>query len=121
MLENKSVLIIEDEFLIAGLLQDMLEELGCSKILIAANIPQAIEALEVQNPDLVALDLNLAGTSAIPIARSLRDRNVPFIISSGYGADAIDTEWRKYPVLTRPYDSSALQEKIAQAVALDRL
>jgi DNA-binding response OmpR family regulator len=116
-----SVLVVEDEFLIAGLLQNMLEDLGYTNITLASDVAGACEALEATKPELVILDLNLAGQSARPIAQKLRAVNVPFVISSGYDAQALDEEWRGYPILTKPYGAEDLQARILQALALEKI
>jgi CheY-like chemotaxis protein len=85
LLQNKTVLIVEDEFLIAELLEDMLVELGWASFEKATSVSKALEALSNIIPDLVILDLNLDGQSSLPVAETLRARNIPFVLSSGYG------------------------------------
>jgi two-component SAPR family response regulator len=121
MLENKSVLIVEDEFLIGQLLHDMLGELDCRSITYSSDLSRALHALSKSRPDLAIIDLNLDGQSAVPLAVKLRDEQIPFIISSGYAPKSLDPEWQLYPILTKPFLLEALQNKISQALALNKL
>jgi hypothetical protein len=65
--------------------------------------------------------MNLAGKLATPVAARLRDEKIPFVISSGYGAEDLDAEWQKYPLLTKPFKPDAFEAKILQALAMARL
>jgi DNA-binding response OmpR family regulator len=117
----KSALVVEDELLIAMLLQDMLEDLGYEDVIIASDIAGACEALGKTKPDIALLDLNLAGTSSAPFARKLQAANVPIILSSGYDTDSLDEDLRRYPLLTKPYGAEELRSRIEQALAMEKL
>jgi len=65
-------LVVEDETIIALLVEDMLKELGFNEVVKASSVPQAIAALETAPPDIVILDVNLAGVQAYPVAERLQ-------------------------------------------------
>jgi DNA-binding response OmpR family regulator len=87
MLENKAVLIVEDEPMIAMMLDDFLTDMGCRVVGPAANLIQARELLEQGPCDAAIVDLNLNGTMANPLIETLRGRGVPVIVATGYGGD----------------------------------
>ena len=110
MIKDKFVLIVEDEPLIAELLENMLRGLGCENIERASEVDQALTSISTRCPDLVLLDMNLRGKSGHSIAQKLRHEHVPFIVSSGYSA--IEFEWQDYPRLIKPYGPDELANAI---------
>lgn len=79
-MEQARILIVEDEPIIAEDLRDMLEELGHQVCGQAADAPSAIAKAEKERPDLVLLDIRLAGAAdGIAVAASLTAMEVPFL------------------------------------------
>jgi CheY-like chemotaxis protein len=117
LLQNKTVLIVEDEFLIAELLEDMLVELGWASFEKATSVPKALEALSNIIPDLAIVDLNLDGLSSLPVAEVLRARNIPFVFSSGYGSGSVPREWWAQPLAAKPFSPDELRAMIVEASA----
>ncbi len=109
------LLVVEDEHLIAMLLEDMLVELGCEVSGVAASPAQALELLETCEIDAAVLDVNLDGTDSFGIAAALRERKKPFLFTTGYGEARLAPEFKGTPVVQKPYRIEEL------ARALDRL
>lgn len=78
-----SVLIIEDDIVIACDVQAILEEHGHDVIGLATRVEKALSLLENMRPDVVVLDLNLNSQPSTLVAKRLKDLNIPFVISSG--------------------------------------
>jgi CheY-like chemotaxis protein len=119
-LAGRKALIVEDEGAVALLIEDMLLDLGCE---IAASVAELGRACEVANTvgiDFAVLDLNLNGYSALPVAQILRERGIPFIFSTGYGAGGVSQEFAAYPILPKPFISADLRDKIAAALRAQR-
>ena len=57
-LSNRKVLVVEDEMMIAMLIEDMLEEFGCELVGPATNVPRALELIGREKVDVAVLDLN---------------------------------------------------------------
>src|SRR5271165_695797 len=99
-LQGRRVLVVEDEFLIAVLIQEMLESVGC---LVSGPISRLAEALDAAGREdcyAAVLDVNLAGDRIYPVAEILSRRNVPFVFVTGYGQSVLPTEYarRSFPV-----------------------
>lgn len=77
-----SVLIIEDEPMIAFDIQKMLEEQGHHVMGPVGWVEQALSLLNGNMPDVAVLDLNLHGHPSTPVAERLRALHIPFIIAS---------------------------------------
>jgi CheY-like chemotaxis protein len=108
--------VVEDEGSIALLIEDMLLELGCEIAASAAHLAQAREVACSAGFDFAVLDVNLAGQPAFPVAKILRERRIPFVFSTGYGASGIPEEFKGTPTLSKPFAVDELREKIAFAL-----
>src|SRR3978361_2130927 len=97
------ILIVEDEAMIAMLLEDMLTDLGHHVSGISSRMSDAEVLVSKTEADLAILDVNLAGQDTYPLAETLTSRGVPFIFATGYGADGIRGTWPRVPVLRKPF------------------
>lgn len=85
-----SVLIVEDEFLIAMETEAVLTESGYAVVGTAASVEKALRLLETMRPDVAILDVNLRGHSVSPVAARLMTLSVPFVLASAYSSENAD-------------------------------
>ena len=116
-LSNRKVLVVEDEMMIAMLIEDMLDEFGCELVGPATNVPRALELIGKEIVDVAVLDLNLDGKDTYAIADALRQNNVPFIFATGYGSTGMRPEYGDRPVLQKPFQAKDLETALAEALA----
>jgi CheY-like chemotaxis protein len=112
-LEGVKVLVVEDEFLVAALIEDMLESAGC---VISGPIPRVAEALkaaEGETYDAAILDINLGGVRIDPVADLLAQREVPFIFVTGYAAGALPAAHAERPRLRKPFKMADLLDALS--------
>ncbi len=102
------VLLVEDEMLVAWLLQDMLADLGCAVVGPAARVAQALAMVEAETFDAAVLDVNLNGQTSYAIADALTARGVPFVFSTGYAKDRLAEPYRSLMVLQKPFHEDEL-------------
>ena len=99
-----SVLVVEDESLIAMNLEMILEDLGHSVIGPVLTLRDLEKLLDSDfRADAAILDVNIAGEHIFPYARRLADLGVPLLFASGYGASGISDDLAHYPVVPKPY------------------
>jgi len=103
-LTGRRVLVVEDEALVAMLVEDALLDAGAAVLGPAATVSEALLLLEQERPDVAVLDLNLAGETSTPVADVLAKRGVPFVVATGYGAEGLPPSHAHVPVLAKPYD-----------------
>lgn len=109
------VLLVEDENLVALLLEDMLAELGHSVVGPLAHLEKALEAAQCEAIDFAILDVNISGKEAYPVAKRLAARGIPFAFSTGYGRRSLPEQYRDRPTLQKPFRQRDL-EKLFVAV-----
>lgn len=107
------ILIVEDEGLVAMLLEDMLADEGHEVVGAASTLARAEAFAEQSAFDLAIMDVNLNGERPFAFARRMRARGVKVMFATGYGAGAVDAEFADAPVLTKPFDARALQKALA--------
>jgi CheY-like chemotaxis protein len=95
------VLIVEDEYMLAVILQDMVESLGVPKVSHAATLDDALDMVEHDEFDFAFLDINLGEENSFPVARELVQRKIRFVFASGYDSN-YDSEGISAPLLRKP-------------------
>lgn len=107
----KHILIVEDEPLIAMMLEDFLDALDRELAGVADNVSAALEIVETGHLDAAILDVNLrGGEQSWPIADALAAKGIPFVFSTGAGGDAIVEEHRDRPTLSKPFTMDAVEK-----------
>ena len=115
-LEGVRVLVVEDEYLVAILIEEILESAGCIVMGPIPRLPEALDAAHHDNCDAAVLDVNLAGERINPVADALSERNVPFLFVTGYGASALPSEYAERPRLHKPFRMAELLGALASVV-----
>ena len=105
--------MVEDEALVAMLIDEMLCDLGFAVVGPAARLERALEIAKSEPFDAAVLDVNLAGEKSFPIADVLRERQIPFIFATGYGASGIGDRFKGVIVLQKPFQAHHLQQAIS--------
>ena len=111
----RKVLVVDDEALIAALLEDMLVELSCDTIGPALTLDQGLALARESEMDAAILDLSLNGQPVFPIAEVLAERKIPFVFASGYAEIDRGGRFGDIEVVQKPFRLADL------AAALDRL
>ena len=118
-LNGRRVLIVEDESLVAMLLETILEDMGCTPVGPAANIDEgAALARDKAELDAALLDVNVAGRQVFPVAQALKARGVPFVFSTGYGEGGLPDEWRGQPTIQKPFTEAAIRDALMKAMGV---
>jgi CheY-like chemotaxis protein len=110
------ILVVEDELMVAMMIEDMLEDLGHKVVATSGRMPDATKLVSNAIADLAILDVNLNGEETYPLAGSLVARAIPFIFATGYGSSGIKAEWSSVPVLQKPFQTRELAEAINFAI-----
>ena len=109
------VLVVEDEMMVALLLETMLIDLGHQVAGPVARLEKGLEVIEREVIDLAVLDVNINGREVYPIAEALEARSVPLIFATGYGSTGLHPAYSGHPVLQKPYRREDLRVAIERA------
>ena len=106
------VLVVEDEGLVAMMLEDMLDDLGCELAGSFGDVAQTLAWVEAGGKaDAALLDVNLGGEPVFPVAEALAARGVPFAFTTGYG-QTDDPRFKDAVCLGKPINLERLVEAL---------
>jgi CheY-like chemotaxis protein len=109
------ILVVEDEVMVAMMLEDMVQDLGC-RVDLAPTIGKALDSLRKNVPDGVLLDMNIHGQKPVAIAEELVRLSVPFLLVTGYGAGVNDPPViTAAPRLQKPFTEDDLARRMTEA------
>ena len=111
---SAGVLIVEDEPLVAMVVEEVLRDAGIAIAGCAGSVEKAMAMLDHTLCDAAVLDVNLRGRSVEPVAVALQSKGIPFLFMSGYGSHPLPERFSQAPVLAKPFDS----QKLISAVKL---
>jgi len=113
-LQGLRILVVEDTALIADLIVDALQDIGCDVVGPVARVEQGLALARTEQLAGALLDVNLAGEYCYPIAEALIVRGVPFAFLTGYGDTALPLSYRDRPRLTKPFEMNDLVRLVEQ-------
>ena len=109
--DSKSrVLLVEDEALVAMMIQETLNEFGYQVVGPLNTASEALAAAREGHFDAAVLDINLGDGLVYTVAEILGVRGVPFIFVTGYDADSVDPRFSEVPILQKPIERDMLQK-----------
>jgi DNA-binding response OmpR family regulator len=112
-----SVLVVEDDALLAYALAGNLRDVGYRVIGPAANLAAAIRLLADNKIDVACLDVRLGATeTSVPLAHSLAALGIPFVFLTAYPMAYLPIEMRDRPKLDKPFEPQVLIERLAALV-----
>lgn len=113
-LDDRLLLVVEDEPIIALALEDLLCSCG-ARVVLTGGVEQGLEILETEPVDAAILDVNLHGALSYPLASRLRERAIPYIFATGNGVQLHPPEFAAVPTVSKPYSLKAIQKALEEA------
>jgi CheY-like chemotaxis protein len=112
----RTVLIVEDEPLIAMMLEDFLESLGHKVAACCDSVDAALDHVAAGGFDVAILDISLRdGRHVWPVADRLAEAGTPFVIATGGHVDPPPARHADAPLLAKPYTIDAIEPALDQA------
>jgi CheY-like chemotaxis protein len=113
---TRSILIVEDEPLIAMMLEDFLETLGHRIVACCESLEEALGHVEAGGFEVAILDVSLKdGKQVWPVADRLAAAGTPFILATGGHVEPPPAAHAGAPVLSKPYTIDAIEPALARA------
>jgi CheY-like chemotaxis protein len=116
-LAGLDILLVEDEAIIALMVEDLLRELGCGRVWHASRVGAALKIVEERRPGAAILDVNVGGEVVFPVAERLDAAGTPFVFTTGYERDIVPARWRDRPFVQKPIESGNLAAALRAALA----
>ena len=108
------ILIVDDESLIAMLLEDFLSELGYLTVGPANSVKSALDLIEQGAIDAAIVDVALGEEDSAPIAAALCARDIPFAFATGQGGSKVAARFSDAQVLLKPFDFEGVKGMLAR-------
>ncbi|MBR0664751.1 response regulator [Roseomonas hellenica] len=113
-MDGLSVLIVEDDWLVADAIERQVDEIGGWVVGPVASVAEAMLALSRAMPDLALLDINLGRETSYAIADALAARGTPFIFVTAYDRSILPDRFAKRPLLSKPLSSAELRKELVE-------
>jgi PAS domain S-box-containing protein len=113
--DKPRVLLVEDEALVAMMIQECLAEFGYQVVGPICTASEAVAKAKDGRFEAAVLGINLGDGPVYPAADILATRGVPFVFVTGYDADSVDSRFRKIPILQKPIEREMLKKVFVAA------
>ncbi len=111
-LRGRTILVVEDSPLVAAAVEEILLELGCQVVGPAGTMADALKHCEQSDFDAAMVDLNIRGSKAFPLLRTLAQRHIPFILVTGYADWSMPEEWSQAPRMPKPFNKEMVERSL---------
>ncbi len=111
---RRRILVVEDETAIAMIFEEVLWEAGFEVVGPVSKLAAAISLAREEVLDAAVLDITIRGGAVYPVADILIQRNVPFVLASGYEEWALPDAYRGLPRLSKPFTPEDIDRMLAQ-------
>ena len=111
-LHGQSVLVVEDDYLLANDLERALTRAGCRIVGPVATVGDAMRLIERVPIDLAILDVNLDGDTVYPVADALVARQIAYVFATGYDTSALPRRHAGAPYCTKPVGLTEIVETL---------
>lgn len=111
--EAKRLLVVEDDPVIAMLMEDILRDMG-HEVFVNLTLAHALLEIDLNEVDAVLLDMHLRGESARPMVLALIERKLPFLVLSGSDQSALQQEFPQVRLLPKPFGKAELEQSVRE-------
>lgn len=106
--DEPRVLVVEDEAMVAALIEIIVSDAGCVVVGPIATVCRALETIECERVDAALLDVRVNGRQAYPVADALTARGIPFVFVSGFARTDLPANYRRCAYVPKPFQPRAI-------------
>ena len=117
ILNAKRILIVEDEDMIAMLVEETVLDEGGLVVGPVGDLDGALALARSADIDAAVLDVNLAGKPSYAVADVLAGRGIPFLFATGYGDQSLAAGHETAPVISKPFQLDAMVTALERLIA----
>jgi CheY-like chemotaxis protein len=115
-LQGTRLLVVEDDTIIAMMIEAFLAKLGCEVVAVAASLQDALRKARTLAIDAALLDINLDGEMSYGVAEVLEARSIPFLFATSYGVKELPKRLAGVTVLPKPFGMQQLAVALRLAI-----
>ena len=104
-----SVLLVEDDVIIAMDVSAMIADLGAPRVMTASTEGDALKIIDAETPTAAVLDVRLGRVTSERVAHVLRKKGVPFVLATGVDESEELDAFPDAPVLRKPFGAAMLR------------
>lgn len=112
-LAGRRILVVEDEAVIAMMIERCLLDLGCIVVGPVGKLTAALALAEKEDIDIAVLDVTIRGGNIYPVAKILQARGIPFVLASGYADWALPEGLQDQERLVKPFSMAELEQRLS--------
>jgi CheY-like chemotaxis protein len=116
-LHDRRVLILEDEYLISVMIEDILKDLGCQSVASATGIESALQLISTYDPEFALIDYSIGAGTSQDVAQALVDRGIPFAFVTGRLPDDMVAGFADVPFVSKPFEPEDIEDALLRALA----
>jgi len=116
-LKDRSILVVEDDIVLATDLAALLTEAGCKAVLPTTSVASSLSTIVRYVVDAAILDVNVQNEWVFPVAHALERAHIPFLFLTAYAPDSIPAEHRDKPFLQKPHRPAELLAAVVGLLA----
>ena len=116
----RSILIVEDEMIVAMLMEELVRELGVKDVYVCMAASSALAVLADRSIDLAVLDMQVRDGTTTAVADVLAEKGIPFVFSSGSDASVLPERHANRPMISKPFLDDDLKLVILDTWTLSR-
>jgi len=117
ILVNKRILVVEDEAIVADMLESFLAELGAVVVGPAGTVARGMALAREESIDAAILDVNIRDENVVPVAALLRERNIPIVFATGYGDEVTEIDAGGATIIGKPYTKEHVEAALGNCFA----
>ena len=118
LLKGKRILILEDNFIMALDLSQMIQKLGGTIAGPAARLAEGLALAQAGGLAAAILDVNLdRGETSLSLADELLAAHVPVVFATGYNSTALPDRFAGVPRLSKPFNERSVEEAMRGVIA----
>ncbi|MHA4835985.1 response regulator [Sphingopyxis sp. MSC1_008] len=112
---NRHILVVEDDPLVALMLEGYLDALGHTTVAVVESVAAALAQIASRDLDAAIVDVHLAsGETSGPVADALRAADIPFLVTTGSLTAIDDPALAAAPLVAKPFALASLATALAE-------